>query len=340
LAHPRAFHIVPGETAQENQAMATRKVAAVFGGAGFIGRQVVQRLARLEYVVRVVGRNPEAARPLMTQGLVGQIVPLAADLRQDAAIARAVEEADLVVNLVGILAESKPGDFRRLQGELPGRIGEAAARANGGAGVRRLVQLSAIGADASSPSEYARSKAAGEVAVRAAFPRAVILRPSIVFGPDDKFFNRFAGMARMLPFMPVVCGDTRFQPVYVGDVAAAVMAGLTREGVEGRTYELGGPRVATFRELMAMVLDMTNRRKRLVEIPDGLVRLQARLGEHLPGKPLTRDQLAQLRRDNVVAEGADGLAALGIEPQTMEAVVPAYLARFRLGGSHPGRVSA
>ena len=313
--------------------METRKVAVVFGGAGFIGRQVVQRLARLDYVVRVVGRNPEAARPLMTQGLVGQVVPLAADLRQDAVIGRAVAGADVVVNLIGILAESRAGDFQRLHGELPGRIGAAAAAA----GVRRLVQISAIGADPASPSAYARSKAAGEASLRAAFPQAVILRPSIVFGPEDHFFNRFAGMARMLPFMPVVCGNTRFQPVYVGDVADAVLAATTRADVEGQTYELGGPEVVSFRELMAMILDITGRRKRLVEMPDGLVRLQARLGEHLPGKPLTRDQLAQLQRDNVVAPGAKGLAELGLQPHAIRAVVPGYLMRFRPGGqyTHP-----
>ena len=306
--------------------MATRKLATVFGGAGFIGRQVVQRLARLDYVVRVVGRNPEAIRPLMTAGKVGQVVPLSADLREDAAIMRAVAGAQAVVNLIGILAEQHKGDFQRLQGEVPGRIGAAAAAA----GVSRVVQLSAIGADPQGPSEYARSKAAGEAALRAAFPAATILRPSIVFGPDDDFFNRFAGMARLMPVMPVVSGRTRFQPVYVGDVADAVVAALTLDGVEGETFELGGPRVASFRELMALVVDATGRRRRLVEIPDGLVRLMAKL----PGGPLTSDQLAQLSRDNVVAPGAKGLEALGIVPTTMEAVVPSYLARFRVGGQH------
>ena len=306
--------------------MATRKLATVFGGAGFIGRQVVQRLARLDYVVRVVGRNPEAIRPLMTAGKVGQVVPLSADLREDAAIMRAVAGAQAVVNLVGILAEQHKGDFQRLQGEVPGRIGAAAAAA----GVSRVVQLSAIGADPQGPSEYARSKAAGEAALRAAFPAATILRPSIVFGPDDDFFNRFAGMARLMPVMPVVSGQTHFQPVYVGDVADAVVAALTLDGVEGETFELGGPRVASFRELMALVVDATGRRRRLVEIPDGLVRLMAKL----PGGPLTSDQLAQLSRDNVVAPGAKGLEALGIVPTTMEAVVPSYLARFRVGGQH------
>jgi NADH dehydrogenase len=308
--------------------MIKRKVATVFGGAGFIGRQVVQRLARLGYVVRVVGRNPEAMRPLMTVGQVGQVVPLAADLRQDAALARAVAEADWVVNLVGILAEGRQGDFQRLHGELPGRIGQIAAAAQ----VARLVQVSAIGADAAGPSNYARSKAAGEAALRAAFPRATILRPSIVFGPEDAFFNRFGTMARRLPVMPVIRGATRFQPVYVGDVADAVLAALSRDDTEGRVYELGGPRVASFRELMALVLDATGRRKRLVEVPEGLVRLMSRL----PGGPLTPDQLAQLGRDNVVSPGAAGLAALGIEPKTMESVVPGYLSRFRSGGGHQG----
>ncbi|MBC9178548.1 complex I NDUFA9 subunit family protein [Pseudoroseomonas ludipueritiae] len=308
--------------------MITRKVATVFGGAGFIGRQVVQRLARLDYVVRVVGRNPEAMRPLMTAGMVGQVVPLAADLRQDAALARAVAEADWVVNLVGILAEGKRGDFGRLHGELPGRIGQVAAMAR----VGRLVHVSAIGADPAGPSEYARSKAAGEAALRAAFPRATVLRPSIVFGPDDSFFNRFADMARLMPVLPVIRGGTKFQPVYVGDVADAVLAALTRDDTEGRTYELGGPRVASFRELMALVLDATGRRKRLVEVPEGLARLLSRL----PGGPLTADQLAQLGRDNVASPGAEGLEALGITPKTMESVVPGYLARFRPGGRHQG----
>lgn len=308
--------------------MTKRRLAVVFGGAGFIGRHLVPRLARLDYEVRVVTRNPEAVRPMTTQGRLAQVLPWAADLRSDAALARAVEGASLVVNLIGILAEKRRGDFQRLQGELPGRIGRAAAAAGAG----QVVQVSAIGADPSSQSAYARSKAAGEAALRAAFPRAVILRPSIVFGPEDQFFNRFAEMARLLPFMPVVCGATRFQPVYVGDVADAIIAAAQRPEAAGRTYELGGPRVATFRELMGYVLEVTGRHKRLVPLPDGLVRLQARLGEFLPNPPLTRDQLAQLRRDNVVSPAAEGLAALGIAPQAMEAVVPGYLARFRPGG--------
>jgi NADH dehydrogenase len=314
--------------------MTTRKMAVVFGGTGFIGRHLVPRLARLGYGVRVITRNPNAVLPLSTQGNPGQVVPWSADLRNDAALARAVEEAGLVVNLIGILAERRAGEFQRLQGELPGRIGRAAAAA----GVRRLVHVSAIGADPSSPSRYASSKAAGEAAVLAAFPRATILRPSILFGPEDHFFNRFAAMAQLLPVMPVVCGKTRFQPVYVGDVAEAILAAADREDAAGRIYELGGPRVASFRDLMAYVLEVTGRRHRLVNLPDGLVRLQARLGEFLPNPPLTRDQLLLLRRDNVVTPGSPGLAELGIAPQAMEAVVPGYLARFRPGGGRRATV--
>ncbi|MDQ1078474.1 complex I NDUFA9 subunit family protein [Pseudoroseomonas cervicalis] len=309
--------------------MATRPVAVLFGGTGFIGRHLVPRLARLDYQLRIVTRNPEAVRPLATQGQLGQVEPVSLRLSDEAAMARLFQGADLVVNLIGILAEKRKGDFQRLQGELPGRIGRAAAAA----GMGRVVQISAIGADAASASEYARSKAAGEAALRAAFPRATILRPSIVFGPEDQFFNRFAGLAQLLPVMPVVCGATRFQPVFVGDVAAAIIAAATRPEAAGQIYELGGPRVASFRELMGYVLEVTGRPKRLVPLPDGLVRLQARLGEMLPNPPLTRDQLAQLQRDNVVSPQAMTLADLGIAPTAMEAVVPGYLARFRPGGA-------
>jgi len=316
--------------------MAIRRLATVFGGTGFIGQHLVPRLARLDYDVRVVTRNPDAVRPLATQGRVGQVEPRFARLGSDADVAAAVADAGLVVNLIGILAERRPGDFQRLQGELPGRIGRAAAAGS----VERVVHVSAIGADPSSPSAYARSKAAGEVALRQAFPAATILRPSILFGPEDHFLNRFAGMAQWMPFMPVVCGATRFQPVYVGDVAEAIVTAAHRSDSKGRTYELGGPRVVTFRELMAYVLEVTGRHKRLIELPDGLVRLQAALGEHLPNPPLTRDQLAQLRRDNVVAPEAAGFAALGLTPKAMEAVVPSYLSRFRRGGGRRNRITA
>jgi NADH dehydrogenase len=261
-------------------------------------------------------------------GAVGQIVPLYAPVQHEAAVQRAVEDADLVVNLVGILAERRAGDFQRIHAEGAGRVARLAAAA----GVARLVQVSAIGADPASRSKYASSKAAGEQAVRAAFPAATILRPSVVFGPEDGLFNRFATMVQRLPVMPVVAGTTRFQPVYVGDVADAVIAGLQREAAAGATYELGGPRVLSMRELLAYILAETGRRRRLMTVPMWLARLQAAVLEHLPGKLLTRDQLLMLQRDNVVTAGAPGLAELGIVPTPIDLVVPAYLRRFRPGG--------
>jgi NADH dehydrogenase len=302
-----------------------RKVATVFGGAGFIGRQVVQRLAREDYVVRVAGRDTVRARALQTMGRVGQIAPIAADITDEAGVARAVEGASVVVNTVGILH----GDFERIQAEGPARVGRLAAAA----GVEKLVHISAIGADAGSESRYARSKAAGESGLLAAFPNATILRPSIVFGPGDGFFGRFGQMAMMLPIMPVIAGDTRFQPVYVGDVAEAVMAALANPDAAGKTYELGGPRAWSFRELLAFIVKETGRSRRLVEIPMGVARLQARFAELLPNPPVTRDQLILLQQDNVVGEGALTLADLGIAPQSVEALVPPLLARFKPGGN-------
>ena len=305
------------------------QVATVFGGAGFIGRHVVQRLAKQGFIVRVAGRDTEKAGRLRTLGDVGQVVPVAASVTDEASVARAVAGASVVVNLVGILFERKPGDFQRIQAEGAGRVARLAAAAGAG----RLVHLSAIGADAGSHSLYARSKAEGERAVLAAFPGAVILRPSVVFGPDDQFFNRFARLAAMLPVMPVVEGDTRFQPVHVGDVADAVMAAIALPEAAGRTYELGGPRVMTMREVLDFVLEHTHRRRMMPRLPRGLVALQAWLGEWLPNPPLTRDQLILLSRDNVVGPDAAGLAALGITAKAIEAVVPAYLARYRVGGA-------
>jgi NADH dehydrogenase len=257
-------------------------------------------------------------------GNVGQIQPMRAVITNPASVRDAVRDAEVVINLVGILAERRPGDFMRIQGEAAGSIAREAAAA----GVRRLVQLSAIGADAASPSAYARSKAAGEAAVLAAFPEAVILRPSIVFGPDDAFFNRFAAMAAALPFLPVIHGDTKFQPVFVGDVAAAVMAAV-QHASRARVFELGGPDILSMRDLMAWIADATHRRPRLVPIPNWLASVQASVLERLPGKMLTRDQLLLLARDNVADPTLPGLAALGVSATPIALVVPAYLARFR-----------
>lgn len=306
-----------------------QQVAVVFGGAGFIGRYVVQRLARADYQIRVASRDPVRARDVQTSGRVGQIVALKADLTDEAAVARAVEGAAVVINLVGILAEPRAGGFHATQAEGAGRLARAAAAA----GARRLVHVSAIGADMGSESLYARSKGEGEAAVHAAFPTATILRPSIVFGPEDGFFNLFAGLARLAPVMPVLCGDTRFQPVYVGDVADAVMAAITRDDAQGVIYELGGPRAISFRDIIRYILEVTGRPgKRLFEVPLGLARLQARIAERLPGKPFTQDQLLLLQKDNVLTGALPGLEALNITPRPIEAVVPGYLARFKPGG--------
>ena len=309
-------------------AVVTRKVAAVFGGSGFIGRYVVQRLARRGYVVRVAGRDTEAVSALKPMGTVGQIVPLYAPVTSREAVARAVEDASVVVNLVGILTERRRGDFQRVMAEGAGTVARAAAAA----GVTGLVHLSAIGADPASRSGYGRAKAAGEAAVLAGFPAASLLRPSIVFGREDKFFNRFAALAQTLPVLPVVAGATRFQPVYVGDVADAAIAALERADAAGRCYELGGPQVFTFRALLDWILRQTERDRRLLDVPPGLAWLQALVLERLPGKLLTRDQLRMLQRDNVVSPEAAGLAALGLVPTPIELVVPDYLRRFRPGG--------
>jgi uncharacterized protein YbjT (DUF2867 family) len=313
--------------------MTTRSVATVFGGSGFIGRYVVKRLAARGYIVRVAVRDTEAALFLKPMGAVGQIVPLYAPVTEEADVARAVDGARIVVNLVGILAERKAGDFDRVQAEGAGRVARLAAAA----GAERLIHLSAIGADPASASQYAASKGKGEAAVRAAFPAAAILRPSIVFGPEDGFFNRFAAMAQMLPFMPVICGATRFQPVYVADVADAVMAVLDR-APGGGVWELGGPKVWSFRDLLAYILKVTQRERPLLDIPLPLARLQARLAELAPGKPFTRDQLLLLQRDNVVSEGTADLASLGIVPTPVEMVVPSYIGHYRPGGGRRSRM--
>jgi NADH dehydrogenase len=309
-------------------ALATRKVATVFGGSGFIGRYVVKRLARRGFVVRVAVRDPEAALFLKSAGSVGQIVPLYTSVMREATVHRAVEGADWVVNLVGILADSKAASFHAVHADGARAIAERSAAC----GVSRLAQVSAIGADPASPSRYGASKGAAEAAVLAAFPAATILRPSLVFGQEDQFFNRFGEMARISPVMPVIAGDTKMQPVYVGDVADAVVAGLADPATAGKIYELGGPTVYTFRELLAFILKQTRRDRPLLEIPMGIARLQAAFMQYLPGKPLTPDQLLMLARDNVVAPGALGLADLGIVPTPVELMVPTYLSRYQPGG--------
>jgi len=307
------------------QTMDQRSVATVIGGSGFIGRYVVKRLAAAGHVVRVAVRDPERANLLRPMGRVGQIVPLFANITADATLERAIEGASIVVNLVGILAERRAGDFARFQAEGAGRVARLAAAA----GVSHLAHMSAIGASADSPAQYARSKAAGEALVREHFPHAAILRPSLVFGPEDQFFNRFAGLARLSPVMPVIAGESRFQPVYVADVADAVMATLSKPEAAGVTYELGGPRIMSFREILGWILAQVGRHRPLVTMPDSIAQLMARI----PFSGLTEDQLLMLKRDNVADPAMPGLAALGIVPTPIDLVVPAYLARYRKGGA-------
>jgi NADH dehydrogenase len=297
-----------------------RRVATVFGGSGFIGRYIVQRLAAQGYVVRVAVRDVPGALFLQTMGRTAQIVPLYAPLGAEAPVARATEGAELVVNATGLLSENRKGDFTRVHVEGAGQIARLAASS----GARQVVHLSAIGADAASPSAYGRSKAAGEAAVRAAFPQSVILRPSIVFGAEDEFFNRFAAMAGLLPVLPIVGGETKFQPVYVGDVADAAQAVLSPQAA-GKTFELGGPDVRTFRQLIEYMLEVIEKKRIVMALPSGLARLQAQLLQRLPGKLLTTDQIKMLQRDNIVSPGALGLPELGIVPTPMDLIVPGYL---------------
>jgi NADH dehydrogenase len=303
----------------------------VFGASGFIGRYVVKRLAASGAIVRAAMRDPVAGAFLKPMGTVGQVVPMRADITDREAVVEAVHGADSVINLVGILYERGRRSFQAIHADGADHLA-AAARA---AGVSEFVQVSAIGADAQSPSAYARSKAAGEAAVQRSFPAAVIIRPSIVFGAEDEFFNRFATMARLSPVLPLFGGGmTRFQPVYVGDVAEAIVRALGNPAAAGRTYEIGGPRVATFRELLELMLEETGRKTCFVSVPFGLAKLQAMVCELLPVPPLTRDQVTMLQRDNVCSADAPGLRQLGIEPTAMEAILPTYLDSHRRGGRY------
>lgn len=306
--------------------LAPDALITVIGGSGFLGRYIVQRLAETGYRVRVVVRHPDRALFLKPLGGLGQIQLVQGNIASDASMARAFDGAAAGINLVGILAESGKQSFAAVQAEGAGR----AARAAAAAGATHLVQMSAIGADSASSVPYARSKAQGEAAVRAAMPSAVILRPSLVVGPEDQFLNRFAAMARLSPVLPVICGDSRFQPVYVLDVAAATLAALTRPDAAGKTFELGGPDVMTFRTILQMINAETDLKRRLVEVPAGIAGLMGKLGDFLPFMPMTSDQLAMLQKDNVAS--GPGLAELGVEATPLAAFVPAMLERYRSSG--------
>jgi uncharacterized protein YbjT (DUF2867 family) len=302
---------------------------AILGGSGFIGRYVVKRLAARGEVIAVGCRNAEAAKFLKPMGDVGQIVPLNVGIGDEALLPAFLAGNDWLINCVGILRERGAQTFELVHHTGPARLARFAREA----GVERFVHISAIGADMRSSSAYARTKAAGEQAVRDAFPTVTILRPSVVFGPEDQFFNRFAAMATISPVLPLIGGgETRFQPVYVGDVADAVVACLEDPATAGRIYELGGPRIYTFRQVLELVLSEVRRKRRFVDLPFGLAAFQARLMSILPSPPLTPDQVELLKGDNIVSSGAMTLASLGLTPTPVEAVLPTYLDRFRRRG--------
>ena len=307
-------------------------LVTVFGGSGFVGGQVVRALAKAGHRVRVAVRNPNLAYKMRMLGDVGQIEVVQANLRNAASVARALEGAEAAVNLVGVLWETGRQKFQALHVMGSRTVAEQAKAA----GVTRLVQISAIGADENGPSKYARTKAAGEAAVRAAFPGAVVIRPSIVFGADDKFFNRFGQMAALFPALPLIGGgETRFQPVFVGDVAQVVAKAVADPAAEGLTFELGGPTVYSFKQLLEMILRETGRNRLLVPLPWFAARLIGKAGDLSPiAPPLTSDQVESLKADNVADRGLPGLAEAGVVPTAVESVVPSYLYRYRKGGQY------
>ena len=305
-------------------------LVTIIGGSGFVGRHIAQRMARHGWRVRVACRRPNDAMYVKPYGDVGQVEPVQCNIRDEASTRAVIRGADAVINCVGVLFNSGRNTFDACQAEGAGRVARLAAEE----GVAHLVHLSAIGADAASASQYARTKAAGEAAVSAACPAAVILRPSVVFGPDDGFFNRFAGMARLIPLvLPTVGAGTRFQPVWVEDVAEAASTAARGEVAPG-TYELGGPSVYTLREVIELMLKVTRRRRLIVNLPFFAARIQAWFLQMLPNPLLTVDQVKLLKRDNVVAEGARTLADLGIEPTAAEAVIESYLYAYRPKGQY------
>jgi NADH dehydrogenase len=306
------------------------KQITVFGGSGFLGRHAIRALAKAGWRIKVANRHPNRGFFLRPLGQVGQIGFVKCDVTEPDQIETALQGSQAAVYFPGLLAP-RGQSFEAVHATGAGYVAEAAARL----GIRQLIHISAIGADSESESRYAQTKAEGEARVRAAFLTAVILRPSIVFGPEDQFFNKFAAMARMLPALPLIGGGhTRFQPVFVGDVATAIVAALNSPAAQGKTYELGGPTIYSFKELMQIVLRETGRSRLLVPLPFALASIKAFFLQFAPNPLLTPDQVRLLRHDSVVAPTAFTLADLGILPTTVEAEVPAYLWRFRAKGEY------
>ena len=303
------------------------ELVTVFGGSGFVGKAVVQHLAKAGYRVRVAVRHPNNALHVKPLGDLGQVQISQANLRNRNSIEAAILGADYVINLVGILYESGAQTFDKVHHKGAALIAEISADA----GVKKFIHLSAIGADLKSASKYARSKAAGEVSILKAYPEATIVRPSVVFGPDDLFFNKFAGLAKMFRVMPVICGETKMQPVYVGDIAAAIETIIGRDDTQGKTYELGGPKVFTFRALLEMVNSVTELNATMISIPIQLAYFQAFFFGMLPNPMVTVDQLRLLEHDNIVV-GGKNFSDLGIVPTPTEAIVPNYLMHYKPSG--------
>lgn len=312
------------------------QLVTIFGGSGFVGRYIARRMAKEGWRVRVAVRNPNEAMHVKPYGSVGQVEPLLCNVNNDESVAAMVDGADAVVNCVGILDEHRSNTFDAIHSEAADRISRIAAEKC----TPRLVHFSALGADIESESEYARTKAEGEAAVELNFPNAMILRPSIIFGAEDNFFNRFASMSRFGPVLPVVGAETKFQPVYVDDIAQAAVMGILGNA-EGGVYELGGQDVDTFRGLMERMLDVVQRRRMIVNIPNPIANIIASLMSFgsaislgiLP-RMITRDQIKSLETDNVVSEGAKSMETLGIKPTAMAAILPDYLWRFRTSGQY------
>ncbi|WP_299669481.1 complex I NDUFA9 subunit family protein [uncultured Ruegeria sp.] len=313
------------------------KLVTIFGGSGFVGRYIARRMAAEGWRVRVAVRRPNEAMFVRPYGAVGQVEPILCNIRDDASVVAAMHSVDVVINCVGVLNELGKNAFDAVQAEGAERIARLAAAH----GIDRMVHISAIGADLESDSEYARTKAQGEAGVLQHMPDAVTLRPSVIFGTEDQFFNRFAGMTRLSPFLPLVGADTKFQPVYVDDVAQAAVQGALGRASAG-VYELGGPEVKSFRALMQQMLGVIHRRRIIIGMPFWVAKIMAGVldiakfvsFQLFPNHILTRDQVKNLRRDNVVTEDAKGFADLGIEPSTLESVLPEYLWKFRPSGQY------
>lgn len=308
------------------------KIATIFGGTGFIGAQIVREMASKGWLVKVVTRVPEKAYFLKPCGTVGQIVPINCDYNDQKTLSKVIRDSDYVVNCIGTLFDRRKSKFTYIHKELPENIAKACKKE----GVSRFVHISALGCD-KSESKYAKSKRDGEKAILKAFPKATILRPSVVFGPKDEFFNMFAEMARYLPFLPLIGGGkTKFQPVYVGDVADAALSALTlpdeKKGPCGEIYELGGPEIVSFKQIYDLLFKYTGRKRLLVVLPWGIAKIQAGFMSILPRPPLTPDQVRSLKTDNVVSKKALTLSDLGVENTAMGTILPTYLEQFRPGG--------